>query len=69
MSEKSHIDMDKLNRVPQGHPFEYKDVVMENFPVEKRTVDGKKFKEEVEKGEFQAVITEDDTDRVQYRKL
>ncbi|QGU94311.1 hypothetical protein GOM49_03565 [Clostridium bovifaecis] len=69
MSEKSHIDINKLNSVPSGHPFEYKDVVMENFPVEKRTVDGKKFKAEVENGEFEAVITEDDTDRVQYKKL
>lgn len=69
MSERSHIDMDKFNSVPSGRPFEYKDVVMESFQPEKRTVDGKKFKAEVENGEFEAIITGDDTDRVQYEKL
>jgi hypothetical protein len=69
VTEKSHIDINKLNAIPSGRPFEYKDVVMEEFPVEKRTEDGKKFKAEVENGEFDAVIIEDDTDRVQYRKL
>lgn len=69
MPHKSHIDMEKLNRIPCGHPFEYKDVVMEDFPAEMRTEDGKKFKAEVENGEYNAVIVDDDTDRVQYRKL
>lgn len=71
MPEKSHIDMGKLNRIPCGHPFEYKDVVKEDFPVEMRTVYGKKFKAEVENGEFNDVVIDNDadTDRVQYRKL
>lgn len=70
MSQKSHVDIDKLNKVPTGHPFEYKDVVKDDFPVEEHTEDGKKFKAEVENGKFQAVVTEDDPEnRVQYKKL
>lgn len=69
MSQKSHIDMEKFKKVPSGHPFEYKDIVKEDYPLENRTQDGKRFKSEVEKGLYDAVIREDDTDRVQYEKL
>lgn len=69
MSKKSHIDMDKLNDVPSGHPFEYRDVVMDDFPLEEHTEDGKKFKSEVENEFYGMVIREDDLDRIQYRKL
>ncbi|MCY6369280.1 hypothetical protein [Clostridium ganghwense] len=70
MSEKSHIDINKLNKVPKGHPFEYRDVVEENFPMSERVQDGKRFKGEVEKGEYDSVvITEDDGDCVQYKKI
>jgi len=70
MSEKSHIDIEKLNKVPSGHPFEYRDVVDDNFPVEEHTIDGRRFKAEVENGKFQAVVAHDDPDnRVQYKKL
>lgn len=70
MSQKSHVDIDKLNKVPTGHPFEYKDVVKDDFPVEEHTEDGKRFKAEVENGKFQAVVAEDDPEnRVQYKKL
>lgn len=69
MSKKSHIDMDKLNDVPSAHPFEYRDVVMDDSPVEEHTEDEKKFKSEVENEFYGMVIREDDLDRIQYRKL
>jgi hypothetical protein len=70
MSEKSHICPDKLNKVPSGHPFEYKDVVMDNFPVEGHTEDGKRFKQEVEQGVYEDVKLEKDTgSHLLYKKL
>lgn len=67
---KSHVCMDKLNKVPYGSPFEYKDVVMDSFPHGERTEDGKIFKEEVEEGKFKDVVIEKDTgSHLLYRKI
>lgn len=70
MKEKSHIDTSKLDKVPEGHPFEYRDIVDDNLPVDEHTVDGKRFKSEVESGIYSNVKVEKDTDnRILYRKL
>jgi hypothetical protein len=70
MKNKSHIDIEKLSKVPSEHPFEYKDVVEESFPVESHTEDGKTFKAEVERGMFQDVKVDKDTgSHILYRKL
>jgi hypothetical protein len=70
MSEKSHVDVSKLNNVPNGHPFEYKDVVKESFVEENHTEDGKRFKSEVKNGEYDGVIIDKDTgSHLLYRKL
>ena len=50
MSDKSHICLNKLDKVPAGSPFEYKDIVQEDFALENHTEDGKVFKSEVQQG-------------------
>lgn len=70
MKNESHIDMEKLNKVPPEHPFEYKDVVDESFPTEFHTEDGKTFKAEVENGIYKNVKVDKDTgSHILYRKL
>jgi hypothetical protein len=70
MKGKSHIDEDKLARVPEGHPFEYRDIVDDSLPVDEHTADGRRFKEEVVSGVYDNVKIEKDTDnRILYRKL
>ncbi|WP_099187601.1 hypothetical protein [Tepidibacter mesophilus] len=70
MLNKSHIDLNKLNKVPSNHPFEYKDVVSDNLPTEDHGIDGRRFKSEVENGKYENVVVNKETDnRVQYRKL
>lgn len=70
MLEKSHIDLEKLDRVPSGKPFEYKDVVSDKFDSLNHTEDGKRFKEEVEKGLYNNIKIEKDTgSHLLYKKL
>lgn len=70
MSIKSHVDLDKINKIPSGKPFEYKDVVREDFPKEEHTEDGKRFKDEVETGVYDNIKLEKDTgSHLLYRKL
>jgi len=70
MDYKSHIDEDKLNKVPSGHPFEYKDVVSDDFPMEDHSEDGRIFKFEVEKGLYNNVTIKKDTgSHILYKKL
>ena len=70
MSSKSHADLDKINKIPSGKPFEYKDVVKEDFPKEEHTEDGKRFKAEVETGAYDNIKLEKDTgSHLLYRKL
>jgi len=70
MLNKSHIDLDKLNKVPSNHPFEYKDVVSDDFPTEDHGIDGRRFKSEVENGKYENISVNKETDnRVQYKKL
>lgn len=67
---KSHVDLEKLDKVPDGHPFEYNDIVEDNFSIEERTVDGKRFKAEVGKGIHEGVVVDKDTGaHLLYRKL
>lgn len=67
--ERSHVDPDKLDRVPAGKPFEYKDVVEDSFVEEEHTEDGKRFKAEVLNGIYPDVkIEKDNGSRLVYRK-
>lgn len=69
MGERSHIDTSKIEKVPSGHPFEYKDVVQDNYPAEEHTEDGKRFKEEVLSGTYSNVFIDKDTgSHLLYRK-
>jgi len=68
--QKSHIDENKLEKVPTGHPFEYKDVVCDEFPIEAHSEDGVRFKAEVENGDYKNVIIDKHTgSHILYRKL
>lgn len=70
MPIRSQIDEEKLNRVPSGHPFEYKDVVRDDLPEEEHTEDGKRFKNEVEHGAYNNVkIEKNNGSHMIYRKL
>ncbi|GLC32038.1 hypothetical protein [Clostridium omnivorum] len=70
MHNRSHIDMEKLNKVPVGHPFEYKDIASEELPLEEHTEDGKRFKDEVESGVYREIVIEKDTgSHLLYKKL
>ncbi|MBC2581653.1 hypothetical protein [Clostridium sp. DJ247] len=70
MSNKSHVDLQKLDQVPLGQPFVYKDVVQDNFDDDKHTIDGRIFKEEVESGLYDSVEIDKNTgNRMLYRKL
>lgn len=70
MQSRSHIDMEKLNKVPVGNPFEYKDIVNEELPIEAHTEDGKRFKDEVKSGVYQNIVIEKDTgSHLLYKKL
>lgn len=70
MLGRSHIDESKLDRVPAGQVFEYKDVVSDEFPDEERTMDGKRFKEEVERGIHESISIEKQTgSHLLYKKL
>ncbi len=69
MEKKSHIDVNKLNKVPLGHSFEYKDIVHEDFPVDDRPRDGLFFKAEVDRGMYDSVVMKKDTgNRLLYEK-
>jgi len=70
VEKRSHIDPDKLEKIPSGKPFEYKDVVEDSFKDEDHTEDGKLFKAEVLSGVYSDVKLERDNDsRLVYRKL
>lgn len=70
MKEKSHIDLEKLYKVANGHKFEYKDVVSEEFPDNKHSDGGAAFKEEVENGVYDGVIVSDpDATHITYKKM
>jgi hypothetical protein len=68
MEKKSHIDVNKLNHIPQGAIFGYRDVVEDQYPNEEHTEDGKRFKQEVEDGLFSQVVIDEETDSRQLYK-
>lgn len=70
MHHRSHISLNKLDKVPAGKPFEYKDIVQDNFELQNHTEDGKRFKAEVEQGMYENVKIEKDTgSHLLYKKL
>lgn len=70
MREKSHIDLEKLGKVPTGKPFEYKDIVSDNLFLQQHTEDGKRFKEEVKEGIYDNIKIEKDTgSHLLYKKI
>lgn len=71
MNKKSHVDINKINELPKGRAFEYKDVVSSNLPDNEHVEDGKVFKTEVENGLFSGVIVENDKAHttVKYKKI
>jgi hypothetical protein len=71
MVQKSHVDVDKINKLPKGRAFEYKDVVKNDFPDSDHAEDGKVFNTEVENGVFSNVIVsnEEAHTTVKYKKL
>ena len=68
--KKSHVDMGKLNKIPYGQCFEYKDIVDESFhPGNKAPIDVEKFKVEVQMAIYPGInIIEDTGNRLLYRK-
>lgn len=70
MLGRSHINIDKLNSVPQDTQFEYRDIVDDSFPIESHSEDGALFNKEVEAGIYtKVVIANENRDKVKYRKL
>lgn len=71
MIQRSHVDIDKINKLPKGRSFEYKDVVSNDFPDTEHGEDGKIFNTEVEKGVFNDVIiaNEEANTTVKYKKV
>ena len=62
--------MEKLNKVPSGHPFEYRAVVSEDLPVSEHSVGGIAFREEVDNGKYENVVVYKDKDsHIVYKKL
>jgi hypothetical protein len=71
MNHKSHVDLDKINKLPVGRSFEYKDVAENDFPQSGHVEDGKLFNSEVENGVFSNVQVANETARttVKYKKI
>lgn len=70
MEYKSHVDMNKVNGIPAGERFEYRDVVQDDFPNEKHPEDGALFNREVEEGVYDnIVVSNEDNIRVRYKKV
>lgn len=71
MTKRSNACIDKINKLPSGRTFEYKDIVEEDFPMYEHDEGGKIFKSEVENGVYSNVIVANDTAHttVKYKKL
>jgi hypothetical protein len=71
MIHRSHVDIDKINELPKGRSFEYKDVARNDFPDSDHVEDGKIFKTEVENGIFSNVTVANDSANttVKYKKV
>ncbi|WP_139904721.1 hypothetical protein [Clostridium thermarum] len=71
MVHRSHVDIEKINKLPKGRAFEYKDVVQDDFPIDERAEDGKIFNSEVENGVFSNVIVSNERAHttVKYKKI
>lgn len=71
MDHRSHVDIEKINKLPKGRAFEYKDVVQDDFPIDEHAEDGKIFNSEVENGVFDNVIVSNERAHttVKYKKI
>jgi hypothetical protein len=71
MVHKSHVDINKINKLPSGRAFEYKDVVSNDFPDSEHAEDGKIFNSEVENGVFNNVVVSNERAHttVKYKKI
>lgn len=70
MLGKSHVDINKLNKVPSGNPFEYKAVVSDELPISEHSTCGRVFKEEVDSGKYENIVVYKDTEsHIVYKKL
>lgn len=66
----SHIDKKKFDKLKQGQSFEYKDIAMEDLPINKHDQDGVVFKGEVESGKYDNIkISNGRTEPVTYKKI
>lgn len=70
MENKSHIDLEKLERIDTDQTFEYRDIVSESFPKEHHPEGGAEFKREVENGAFENIIVSDPgAPHIEYKKV
>lgn len=70
MKEESYVDLEKLNKVKNGHEFEYKDVVSEELPNSRHASGGAAFKEEVESGKYDGITVSDPgASHIVYKKM
>lgn len=71
MDHRSLVDIEKINKLPKGRAFEYKDVVQDDFPIDEHAEDGKIFNSEVENGVFDNVIVSNERAHttVKYKKI
>ncbi|GFZ31380.1 hypothetical protein CSC2_19060 [Clostridium zeae] len=68
--KKSHIDMEKLNRIAEGEHFEFRNVVSATLPKNEHAQDGAIFNREVEEGVYRnIVVINEDVDHVRYKKV
>lgn len=66
----SHIDKKKLDRLEKGQNFEYRDIVMDDFPAGRHAEDGAVFKGEVESGKYENIkISNQFSERITYEKI
>ncbi|PKM51618.1 MAG: hypothetical protein CVV02_04930 [Firmicutes bacterium HGW-Firmicutes-7] len=67
---KNYVDLDKLEKVPKGILFGYRDVVDDTLDNSEHSKYGEVFKSQVEEGLINNVTIEKETDaRMLYKKL
>lgn len=67
---KSYVDLNKINKIPKGTVFGYRDVVDDDLDDSDHIKYGNVFKAQVEEGIFDSVTIERESDaRMLYRKL
>ncbi len=70
MEGRSHIDKEKLHRIAKEQPFEYRDIVKDDFPTSSHAEDGALFKSEVESGVYDNIkVDNPDDTHIKYKKI